>query len=261
MAGPPPPPPPELRNPKRSCGDCKCSRLPETEKTAKGCPCGPGFTCGACRPPDEEGEPEQITEPDESFTPEFIALLKERGIELADWRPSGIPFRGITATVDRDSLKPGSDEWVKIKLAEIDLISARRQKFFDEWEALDADVMKVTVKNEWQSESPRTGSYTADGLFDPSGSDQYSAILKELEELHSLKSGGYGTGEDPYNNFSAVAVLTGQPRYLYATLRAIEKLTRVLSLHEQGRVEELSEEFTDIASLAICAEALRRLDA
>ncbi len=90
--------------------------------------------------------------------------------------------------------------------------------------------------------------------------DQYDQILEELRTLHSVKSGGYGTGEDGYANFTAVAALTGQPRYLYATLRAIEKLTRVLSLHEQGRVQELSEEFTDIASLAICAEALRRLD-
>lgn len=94
----------------------------------------------------------------------------------------------------------------------------------------------------------------------PENSDQYSGILKELDTLHTVKSGGYGTGTDSYANFSAVAALTGQPRYLYATLRAIEKLTRVLSLHEQGRTEELSEEFTDIASLAICAESMRRMD-
>jgi hypothetical protein len=90
--------------------------------------------------------------------------------------------------------------------------------------------------------------------------DQYDQILEELRTLHSVKSGGYGTGEDGYANFTAVAALTGQPRYLYATLRAIEKLTRVLSLHEQGRVLELSEEFTDIASLMICAESMRRED-
>jgi len=90
--------------------------------------------------------------------------------------------------------------------------------------------------------------------------DQYATILEKLGTLHTVKSGGYGTGEDPYANFTAVAALTGQPRYLYATLRAIEKLIRVLSLHERGRTEELSEEFTDIASLAICAEAMRRSD-
>lgn len=84
----------------------------------------------------------------------------------------------------------------------------------------------------------------------------YKRLLKERVDLHIEKSGGYGTGDDPFANFTAVAELAGQPRYLYPCHRAIEKLTRVMSLHAQGRVAELPEEFADIASLMDCAHAM-----
>jgi hypothetical protein len=80
----------------------------------------------------------------------------------------------------------------------------------------------------------------------------------ELVEVHREKSGGYGTGEDPLANFTGVAAITGEPAWLYPCRRAVEKLTRIESLAAQGRVGELGEEFTDVASLMLCAEALRR---
>jgi hypothetical protein len=92
------------------------------------------------------------------------------------------------------------------------------------------------------------------------GHPEYLALVNELKRLHLTKSGGYGTGSDPFANFSAVAQASGEPRYLYAILRSLEKLTRCLSLHAQGRVDELGEEFTDTASLLLCAEAMRRDD-
>lgn len=92
------------------------------------------------------------------------------------------------------------------------------------------------------------------------GHPEYLRILAELHGLHALKSGGYGTGSDPMANFTAVASLTGQPRYLYPVHRSIEKLTRVLSLHRQGRVQDLEEEFLDVASLLICSAAMLRDD-
>ena len=84
----------------------------------------------------------------------------------------------------------------------------------------------------------------------------YKRLLRERVDLHIEKSGGYGTNDDPFANFTAVADLSGQPRYLYPCHRAIEKLTRVMSLHAQGRVAELPEEFADIASLMDCAHAM-----
>jgi hypothetical protein len=92
------------------------------------------------------------------------------------------------------------------------------------------------------------------------GHPEFIALVEDLRALHLLKSGGYGTGADPFGNFTAVASLTGQPRYLYAVHRSIEKLTRVLSLHAQGRVGELEEEFMDVAGLMVCASAMLRED-
>ena len=92
------------------------------------------------------------------------------------------------------------------------------------------------------------------------GHPGYKKLLEERLALHIEKSSGYGTGEDAFANFTAVAAMTGQPRYLYPVHRTIEKLTRVLSLHEQGRVGELEEEFKDCASLLDCATAMLRDD-
>jgi hypothetical protein len=92
------------------------------------------------------------------------------------------------------------------------------------------------------------------------GHPGYIRLLQERTALHVEKSGGYGTDGDPFANFTAVAQLTGQPRYLYPVHRTIEKLTRVLSLHAQGRVGELEEEFKDCASLLDCATTMLRCD-
>lgn len=92
------------------------------------------------------------------------------------------------------------------------------------------------------------------------GHPGYLRLLGERTHLHCEKSAGYGTHDDPFANFTAVANLTGQPRYLYPVHRTIEKLTRVLSLHAQGRVSELEEEFKDCASLLDCATAMLRED-
>lgn len=71
------------------------------------------------------------------------------------------------------------------------------------------------------------------------------------------KSGGYGTGADPLANFTAVASVTGEPAWRYPRRRILEKLARIESLEAQGRLGEIAEEHLDIASLALCAEALR----
>lgn len=104
------------------------------------------------------------------------------------------------------------------------------------------------------------GDIDTGGNLVGSGDPEYLKLLDDLRNLHLLKSGGYGTDEDPMANFSAVADATGEPRYLYAIHRSIEKLTRCLSLHAQGRSGELGEEFTDTASLLLCAESMRRSD-
>ena len=93
-----------------------------------------------------------------------------------------------------------------------------------------------------------------------SGHPIYLSLLDELRELHLLKSGGYGTGADPLENFTAIARAKRQPRFVYPLDRDYEKSIRCYSLLEQGRVDELGEEFLDKASLLLCAEAMRRED-
>jgi len=90
------------------------------------------------------------------------------------------------------------------------------------------------------------------------GDPDYLAAHAELLQLHRAKSSGYGTGTDPLANFTAVALIEGEPPWRYPRMRALEKLTRIKSLEAQGRLDELEEEHLDVASLLLCAEALRR---
>lgn len=92
------------------------------------------------------------------------------------------------------------------------------------------------------------------------GHPEYFNLIDELLQLHRLKSGGYGTVRDPFENFTRVADLSGQPRYIYPIHRSLEKHVRILSLLEQGRIDELDEEFKDAASLLLCAAAMLRED-
>ena len=92
------------------------------------------------------------------------------------------------------------------------------------------------------------------------GHPEYLKLADELKRLHLLKSGGYGTGKDPFANYTAVAVARNQPRFVYVVDRAQEKLTRVYSLIAQERFDELEEEFLDIASSFLCAAAMHRED-
>jgi hypothetical protein len=90
------------------------------------------------------------------------------------------------------------------------------------------------------------------------GDPNWLAAHRELRPLHIEKSSGYGTGADPLANFTAVAAASGRPAFAYPIERLIEKAARCESLIAQGRHAELEEEFKDMASLALCAEALRR---
>ena len=115
----------------------------------------------------------------------------------------------------------------------------------------------------WIDAAKRLGPEKVFGYTEPSntggaGHPEYLRLLDEMREVHLEKSGGYGTGEDPFANYNAVARFNGRPAYAYAVDRVIEKLERWKSLFAQGRFEELGEEHLDAASLLLCAEALRR---
>lgn len=97
----------------------------------------------------------------------------------------------------------------------------------------------------------------------PAAGQGHPYFLEEneaLRDLHLLKSGGYGTGADPFANFTAVAAVTGRARYEYPIERIVEKVTRLRSLIDQGRIAELAEEYRDIAGLSLCGVAMLRED-
>ena len=94
----------------------------------------------------------------------------------------------------------------------------------------------------------------------PQGHPEYMKVLDERKALHIEKSSGYGTGDDPFANFTAVANAKNQPRFVYPVDRVQEKITRIYSLISQGRFWDLEEEFKDCASLFDCATAMLRVD-
>lgn len=83
------------------------------------------------------------------------------------------------------------------------------------------------------------------------------AAWQELHGVHHLKSATYGTDEDALQNFVDVARVAGLPVCLYPALRMVEKLSRASHMIGRGDSRYV-EEFMDVASLALCAEALRR---
>ena len=89
------------------------------------------------------------------------------------------------------------------------------------------------------------------------GDRRWHAAHAELRKLHVNKSSTYGTDEDPLANFTAVAAKNGQPPEFYALERIEEKLTRAMNMIRAGKAGAVKE-YPDIASLALCAEALLR---
>lgn len=126
-----------------------------------------------------------------------------------------------------------------------------------------ADLTPMKDTPGWLECSVCGGKWHVDGNRCPAceknrgkGHSIYKRLLADRLDLHIEKSGGYGTDDDPFANFTAVGRARNQPRFIYPIDRLQEKLTRVYSLISQGRIAELPEEFADIASLADCAHAM-----
>lgn len=88
--------------------------------------------------------------------------------------------------------------------------------------------------------------------------DWFSA-WEELLPLHCEKSATYGDAGDRLSNFTRLAqeIGHGQPPERYVAERMFEKLHRALNMLDRGD-GALVKEWPDLASLALCAEALRR---
>lgn len=89
------------------------------------------------------------------------------------------------------------------------------------------------------------------------GCDQHWLhVHAALPELHARKSATYGTGDDRFANFTAVAAITGAAPERYALERLVEKATRALNMIDAGIADDVRE-YADIASLALVCAALQ----
>lgn len=71
------------------------------------------------------------------------------------------------------------------------------------------------------------------------------------------KSSTYGTEGDALANFSESGVVLGKPAEYAVLVRCLDKIARAVHMIDAGRADEVKE-YPDLASLALCAEALRR---
>ena len=91
----------------------------------------------------------------------------------------------------------------------------------------------------------------------PAGDPNWHDAHDELKALHVRKSATYGTDSDPLANFTEVAKIAGHDPERYVLLRIVEKCARALHMLDIDEAEAVKE-YPDIASLALCGEALRR---
>lgn len=88
---------------------------------------------------------------------------------------------------------------------------------------------------------------------DPGWLDAHHALLA----LHLRKSATYGQDSDRLANFTKLGEASDCPPERYAVLRIIEKALRALHQIDAGEAH-LVHEYADLASLSLCAEALRK---
>ena len=82
-------------------------------------------------------------------------------------------------------------------------------------------------------------------------------VYEELYQLHVEKSGTYGDDEDRLANFTRLADRLEMDWEAIPVIRMGEKQIRVENMIADGLADDVKE-YKDIASLALCAEALRR---
>ena len=89
------------------------------------------------------------------------------------------------------------------------------------------------------------------------GDPRYHRLLGEMGSLHDRKQEDYGTGEDPFANFTSAKEFGIEPWQL-AMLRANEKMHRVKAFVKKGRLanESLRDSLIDIAVCAAIAVVL-----
>jgi hypothetical protein len=89
------------------------------------------------------------------------------------------------------------------------------------------------------------------------GSERFHEILRELGELHDLKSRDYGTEEEPFANIQGSREWGVLP-WVGAMVRATDKLRRLQKFAREGKLanEAVEDSFRDLAVYAVIALVL-----
>jgi len=93
--------------------------------------------------------------------------------------------------------------------------------------------------------------------FPDGGDPRFRAILAEMLRIHIAKSNDYGTGENPYANYSAAESI-GVPAWKSCFVRALEKVQRLVNAFggKELKNESVTDSFLDLANQIIITKIL-----
>ena len=93
--------------------------------------------------------------------------------------------------------------------------------------------------------------------FPPGGDPEFRKVLSAMLKLHISKSNDYGTGADPYANYSAAEQI-GVPAWKSCFIRGLEKIQRIANAASGKKLNHESAEnsFLDLANHVVIAYIL-----
>jgi hypothetical protein len=93
--------------------------------------------------------------------------------------------------------------------------------------------------------------------FPAGGDPRFRAVLAEMLTIHISKSHDYGTGANPYANYSAAESI-GVPAWKSCFIRALEKVQRLTNAFggKELKNESVTDSLLDLANQVVIAKVL-----
>ena len=93
--------------------------------------------------------------------------------------------------------------------------------------------------------------------FPAGGDPRFRAVLAEMLAIHVAKSHDYGTGADPYANYSAAESI-GVPAWKSCFVRALEKIQRLTNAFggKELKNENVTDSLLDLANQVVITKVL-----
>ena len=99
--------------------------------------------------------------------------------------------------------------------------------------------------------------YVKSAEFPEGGDPRFRAVLAEMLRIHISKSNDYGTGADPYANYSAAQSI-GVPAWKSCFVRALEKVQRLNNAFGGKKLnhENIDDSLLDLANQIVITKVL-----